>query len=161
MTPSRTQAAPNTPPKKVRRITDVLLHYWEELKQARPFPLVSEVDAEQISDVWNNCFLVQLQHIKNKENYSFTYFGEALQRAFATDLTDVPVKYLVSPHAERLASQYEKVMQTGEPIIDDNIYENRDHIKVMYRQILLPLASEDAPENVAFILGGMRYKMKP
>lgn len=157
MTDSTTIERPSA---KVRRITDVLLNYWDELRGERPMPCIDDIDIEAISDVWSNCFIVQLHHIKNKENYSFTYFGESLQRAFAHDLTDTPVKYLVSPHAERLATQYEKVLTSQQPLVDDNSYENRDHITVLYRQILLPMACDKSGE-VGFILGGMRYKLKP
>ncbi len=145
---------------KIRRITDVLHSYWEEKRGDKPFPQVSDIIPKDLEDVWGNCFIVQLHHIKNKENYSFTYFGEALQRAYARDLTDTPVKYVVSPHADHLASQYEKVLNTGQPLEDDSSYENRDHITVLYRQILLPLAYDKTGE-IGFVLGGMRYKLKP
>lgn len=145
---------------RVRRITDVLYNYWEEKRGSHPYPCVSDIDPEELADVWSNCFIVQLHHIQHKENYNFTYFGEALQRAYTHDLTDTAVKYVVSPHADHLACQYEKVLKTGKPLIDGNAYENRDHIKVLYRQVLLPLRCNDSDE-VGFVLGGMRYKLKP
>lgn len=148
-------------PIKIRRITDVLTYHWDEIRGDKPFPSIDDLNADMLADVWSNCFIVQLKHIKNKENYSFAYFGEALQRAFATDLTDTPVKYLISPHADHLASQYEKVLQSQAPLTDCSVFENRDHIKIYYRQVLLPLASDENENEVGFILGGMRYKLKP
>ena len=145
---------------KIRRITDVLHSYWEEKRGEKDCPCVSDINPDELADVWSNCFILQLHQIEHKENYHFTYFGEALQRAYTHDLTDMAVKYVVSPHADHLASQYEKVFKTGKPIIDDNEYENRDHITVLYRQILLPLTC-DKTNEIGFILGGMRYKLKP
>lgn len=143
-----------------KRITDILRNYWEKLRGDRPYPLESEIDPEALGEVWSHCFMVQLLDIKKKENYSFTYFGDSLQGAYAKDLTDTPVKYVVSPHAEHLAEQYDKVLKTGQPLIDEDSYTNRDHVTVLYRQCLLPLGCK-SEDGIAFILGGMRYKLKP
>jgi hypothetical protein len=145
---------------RIRRITDVLHQYWDNKRGDRPYPMLSDINPDDLDDVWNSCFVVQLHHIQNKENYCFTYFGEILQRAYTRDLTDVAIKYLVTPHADHLAEQYEKVLKTGEPIIDESSYENRDHITVSYRQCLLPVGLDD-DGSIGFILGGIRYKLQP
>jgi hypothetical protein len=140
-----------------RRITVRLLAYWEKLRGARPMPGPSELDAAQLRDLWDYCFLVSLND-GSVHGHHYLHLGDAIHRAYHGQLDETDEHSLVSPNADRLADCYMEVMHQAKPLVDEGEFRNANGDIVKYRQCLLPLGEQG---QVTAIFGGMRYRIYP
>lgn len=141
-----------------RRITELLLGYWNIIKGNRLFPKYDDVNSHDISDIWDNCFIVHITNSSEKNKYNYLYLGTNLEQAYNGDsLTIDDAPPLASPMVDRLVNKYEEVLRSRAPIIEEDAFVNARGKTVRYRQILLPLGPNDS--EVSHILGGMRYKL--
>lgn len=137
-----------------RRITLQLLSYWEKLRKGRTMPQETDIDPDDIAELWENCFLVHVADL-HKEGYNYTYLGDGIKKAYQGEL-DAGVSGLVSPNAEKLADCYMEILNTAKPLIDEGEFTNAQGDLVKYRQCMLPLGRDG---RVEAIFGGMRYKL--
>ena len=140
-----------------KRITRRLRKYWNYLREDRQFPEEKEINPSDLTDIWNNCFIVKADNSCKKEDYKYKYLGVNIIRAYGHDLTGLNVSSLAAPGAEALSEKYEQVLAFKRPVIDEgeiNISKNKI---VKYRQILLPFG--DFGVHITAILGGMSYKI--
>lgn len=140
-----------------QRITFRLLGYWEQLRRenGRPMPSESDIDPDDIQDLWDYCFLVQTRDMY-KDDYNYTYLGSAILHAYKGGLSMDNPCGLVSPNANRLALNYSRILETRQPILEEGEFRNVRNQLVKYRQCLLPLGYGD---EVDAIFGGMRFKI--
>ena len=139
-----------------RRITEIMLGYWNIIKGSRRFPSEEDMNSADISDVWDNCFLIRVseQEGEEKRRYDFNYLGSALEGIYGTTADISP---LAPAFSDRLNTRCDEVMNTASPVIEDDAFVNDGGQTVRYRQILLPLGPEG--NNISHVLGGMRYKI--
>lgn len=140
-----------------RRITLRLIAYWERLRAGRAMPEEINIDPEDLSDLWDHCFLVQVRDLQKKD-YNYTYLGTAIMDAYRGGLSVDDSGSIVTLNANKLAGNYAQVMETCKPVIDEGEFENAKACTVKYRQCLLPLGKDGV---VDAIFGGMRYKIFP
>ena len=137
-----------------RRITLRLLGYWEKLRGMRAMPTVTDVVADDIQDLWDNCLLVQVSDADTSD-YQYTYLGSAISDAYRTGSEDGEGGQPALATAS-LAAGYRKVVETGKPLLDEGEFYNPNNHLVKYRLCLLPLGEG---ERVQAIFGGMRFKI--
>ncbi len=142
-----------------RRITDIILEYWAEIKHDELFPNEELLDISSLSHIWDNCFIVQTRDIISHGAYSYKYLGKNIIDAYGQDLTDLSIKNFVSPQAHHLQSIYDKILGTRQPLLDEGEFLNSKGKTVKYRQCLVPLGREGS-SDIESILGGMRYKIE-
>ncbi len=146
-----------------RRITDKLLSYWNTMKGNRHYPEESDINPDDLGEVWDHCFVVQVeQNPEGEHSFSFSHLGPAIRKAYETELNEDFTLIIASPYAERLRHKYEEVIRTLSPVLDEGRCMTRSDLTleyrlVKYRQCLLPLGSTDG--TVDAILGGMRCKV--
>ncbi len=139
------------------RINERLLSYWRSLKPHNSLPVESQIDPQELADVWDSCFLVNVQP-HSDARYEYTMMGASLVEAYGDDMTGKTVcETLLYPHPKPLFQAFDRVVQTAEPLIEDNSFTNPAGMLVKYRLCLLPLARQDGGVP-AYILGGMKWK---
>ncbi len=141
-----------------RRITDIILEYWKEMKRDALFPNEDAIDPNMLREIWDNCFLVQTRDIISHGAYSYTYIGKNIIEAYGQDLTGMSIKHFVSPQASHLQTVYDKILGSRQPLLDEGTFKNSQGKTVKYRQCLVPLGAKGS-SDIESILGGMRYKI--
>lgn len=140
---------------KERRLTLRLLGYWERLRRGRLMPTENDINPEDIDDLWDYCFLVQVRDM-TKEDYNYTYLGNAIVEAYRAGLSEDEPAGMISPAAGKMAPNYAKILETKQPIMQEGEFANLRGQTVKFRQCLLPLGHDDV---VDAIFGGMRFKI--
>ena len=140
-----------------RRITTIMKKYWNFLRKERSFPAEREINPKDISQIWDNCFIVQADNFCRKEDYKYKYLGQNIVRACGSDLTGLNVSNIATTEASRLADKYEQVLASKMPVIDEGEIKISGKEIIKYRQILLPVG--DGGVNITAIFGGMSYKI--
>jgi len=138
-----------------RRITLRMLSYWEKMRRGRLMPAERDIDPDEISDLWDSCFLIHVKDL-DKPDYNYTYLGPKIVAAYEHGLSDDETHGLLSPNAGKLVANYERVIQTSKPLIEEGEFTNMHQETVRFRQCLLPLGENG---QVDAILGGMHFKI--
>lgn len=141
-----------------RRITEYLLRYWLKLRGARPFPQEKELQPEALKDVWDSCFLVKLTDAASHGGYRYAYLGTDLVEAFGQDVSREDAEMLVSLPSLRVTAKFDQAVALRKPLLDEGEFINSNKVTIRYRQILLPLADNSDPKQLAYLFGGMRWK---
>lgn len=117
-------------------------------------PAPIDIDSDEIADMWDDCFLLQINNRDALEiTGSYNYVGDNLRPMFIEGLGKVA--HLVSLPEEKLQDRYREMMMTNLPIVEnveEHMHEGRS---IKYRQCLLPLGKNGV---ITHIFGGMRYK---
>lgn len=140
---------------EAQRITVRLLAYWERLRAARDLPSEPEIDPDDLYDLWDYCFLVQVRDLY-KEDYNYTYLGPAIVQAYHGSLSADDAGGMVSPNANKLSHNYARIIDSKQPIIEEGEFLNMAGELVKYRQCLLPFGVGGVVDS---IFGGMRFKI--
>jgi hypothetical protein len=138
-----------------RRLTLRLVAYWERLRGERPMPSENDIDPEDLAELWDFCFLVQVKDLAKKD-FNYTYLGSAIVEAYRGGLSGDDPTALVTPDPKKLAFNYTRVINTKLPVIEEGEFSNLRGDTVKFRQCMLPLGQ--GPE-VEAIFGGMRFKI--
>ncbi len=143
-----------------KRINERLLFYWEELKGERPFPSEGEIDPEAIEDIWDSCFLVRVEDIQATEaGYKYTYLGQDLVEAYGDDLQNKEIcEKLIYPTNMSLVHKFEEILETKQPAIEEAGFTNTKNQEIRFRSCMLPLSKDSKSSEVAYIIGGMKWK---
>jgi len=133
-----------------RRLVHRLLAYWRGLQLEEEFPSFAAIDPEEIPDIWNNIFVLEV--VGNESDPVFRAFGDEIAAHYDTSLIDrhiseVPESTLVSLSVGYL----DEVLTKGVPISRGGGFIKEDGTEVLYRSILLPMS--DDGETISGILG--------
>lgn len=141
-------------PSPERRTPLRLLSYWEKLRKGRLMPLESDLNPEDIRDLWDSCFLI---HVKdsNPSHYRYSYVGPGIVQAYCGDMPDNDSGAEVTPQPGMIDG-YRTVIRTCKPLIETGEFSNRQDKTVKYRQCLLPLGDGD---EVQAILGALHFRI--
>lgn len=142
---------------ELRRITDIIYSAWDEARGGKAFPTSKQMGNKELPLVWNNCFTIKVMDILTEPHYTYSYIGKNIVEAYGEDLTGIQLETLVSPDAKRLLKQYNKLVEKGEPLVDEGDFVNTRGQTIKYRQCLVPLGDDGMV--ITDILGGMRYKI--
>lgn len=132
-----------------RRITLRLLSYWERRRGSRKMPNQADINAEDLADLWEDCFIIEMNN-KNDTNHKYSYIGDGVQGWLggAEKTQDIKV----------LTKSYPKLFESPKPILEEGEFYDSAEQLVKFRQCLLPLGEGD---QLKAILGGMRFKIFP
>jgi hypothetical protein len=123
-----------------RRLSLRLLAYWERARGMRLMPQESDIHAANLSDIWDDCFILQVVDQKRQE-FAPLHCGANLQDTW------LEMVHLKGSIATLLAKK-------GPVLEDGMVYDEQGQV-VKYRQCLLPLGDGS---SVSAILGGARFK---
>jgi len=135
-----------------------LQKYWDKLRGKRPFPSESELNPDDISDIWPSCFLISLDDVTRRLGYRYSYLGEDLIEAYGDDIKNPGIVLkLLSTTDTPMVKKFNDVVTLQKPVIDESEFINLKHLKIRYRTCMLPLGTSDG--TVTHIIGCMRWKM--
>lgn len=140
-----------------RRITVRMLSYWERLRGSRTMPAESDIDPEDLHDLWDCCFLLHVKDL-DKPDYNYTYLGDDIHHMLSEGLAEESSSQLKTHHIIELTKNYRQAIATRKPILEEGEFINLAGSLVKFRQCLLPLGEG---EEVQAILGAVRFKLFP
>jgi hypothetical protein len=140
-----------------RRLTLRLFRYWQELRGMRNMPVETDIDPEELGEDWDHCFLLQSRDVANIQDYNFTYLGSNIMHAYFDRELDEHNEFMVGPNAYRLSTHFDRVLETRAPVLDEGEFLTVQGRRVLFRQVLLPLGTED--KGIEAIFGGMNCKI--
>ncbi len=141
-----------------QRITLRLLAYWEKLRLGRDMPSPSDINADDLQDLWDYCFIINLKDFDKDlkaKNCDYTYLGKALQTSCLN--ASNPEASEESPlNFKKLSKNCLKAIQNSSPLLDEGEFVTPQNNIVKYRECLLPLGENG---RIEAILGGMRFRL--
>ncbi|MEI7669077.1 MAG: PAS domain-containing protein [Pseudomonadota bacterium] len=144
--------------KEHKRINEKLQNYWEKLRGKRLYPEESEINPDEIKDIWEDCFLLNIKDDEIKHGYKYTYLGNNLIEAFGGDITfDGITNHLLDTSYNPLIKSFESVSKNGIPIIDSSEFKNKNNMLIKYRSCIFPLG-DSKNNNINFLIGAMKWK---
>jgi len=140
-----------------RRLTFLLVGYWQEARDGRRCPLARDFTALVPDELLSDCFTYEAAAEPGVEG-EFGWFrdiGTALAQAsgIATAdmaLGDVPSGSLLGT----LGKFVGQPLREGTPVLEDGAFEDESGVKYLYRAALLPLENEAG--EIALVVGGAR-----
>lgn len=141
------------PSGKERRITGILQRQWDSLRGERIYPKIEEIDAKDLPDVWQDCWLVKITDERHKRTHHYSYIGANIKNIYDGKMEHAAVLGLT----DKLYHRYMEIAHIKKPLIDESQFVTLKGDVVKYRQILLPFGPNEL--EVSHILGGMRYRV--
>lgn len=138
-----------------RRLTMLLMGYWEETRQGRRCPLVHAFKRAIPPDLLADCFV--FLPAKAPDRGRLHDIGAKLARDAGLNVTtlvmsEVPRDTLIGVASKWLA----RALEQGAPVVDVGEFEDRQGERILYRATLLPLGDEQ--DRIVQVLGGARCK---
>lgn len=136
------------------RFHEILLNYWNDLREGRPFPEENEFDPEAIKEIWPNCFLISLDAVTERLGYRYSYLGTNLIEAYGE--AEPTLSPGLSQKDMPLVHQFDKVRETKNPATETSTFTNKKNLKILYRASLAPLGFKN---DITHLVGCMRWKV--
>jgi len=138
-----------------RRMHVRAYNYWVSLLRGRAYPLIEDLDPDNIADFGPHSVLLDFSH--GIENPAIAFLGRALREECGLDgevthIAHVPARSLLS----RLTDHYLQIIANRAPIgFEAEFVGTRGH-NTMYRGILMPFSSDD--DSIDYIYGVINWK---
>jgi hypothetical protein len=138
-----------------RRLTMLLMGYWQESRGVRRAPLVRTFKRAIPPDLLADCFVFLPARKRNGGRVHD--IGERIARTSGIATTslafsEVPRATLIG-HASKWLG---RVLEQGKPVVDEGAFEDDQGARHLYRATILPLADER--DQIVQVLGGARCK---
>ncbi len=146
-----------------RRLTMLLVGYWQEAREGRHCPRASDFTALVPAELLADCFTYEPpaeppgEPAAAGEGGRLRDIGTALARTSGLAVRemvpgDAPPNSLLGVAIKSLG----RALQEGTPVLDDGAFEDQSGVKRLYRATLLPLENEAG--EIALVIGGARCK---
>ena len=123
-----------------QRITDALREYWESKKGGRPFPGEDEINQDDLREIWDNCFLVEIEGDK----FRYSFLGDSIIEAYGDNLEgDEIVENEIYPESTSVINKLREVAESKEPVLFEGAFINKNNMDIKFRKTLLPLGEGD------------------
>ncbi len=131
------------------------LKYWEGLRGDKDFPLISDLNLDDVGEFVPFTFNLDLS--ANRDDPKFRFLGRQLVRDCGGDITNQGVSRLL-PHSclARAVQQRSEVISEGKPCMIDEEFTDAQGNKVLYRAVMLPFSSTG--DQIDFIVGAVNSK---
>ncbi len=139
---------------QLNRITDILREYWESKKGSAPYPDAEDIDSEDLSHIWEDCFMIKVED--GGKSFSYEYLGDSIADAYADDMEGKEIiEDLLYPESPGVLIKFRETMQTCLPLEYEGAFINKNNADIKFRKILMPVGEKG---KVGYILGGMRWR---
>ncbi len=141
-----------------RRLTMLLMGYWQELRAGRRAPLVRALKTAVPPDLLADCFT--LLPAETPDQSRLHDIGERIARVSGIEATSLTLSEVPGNTLIGMASKWlDRTLETGAPVVDEGEFEDRHGAHILYRATLLPLANEQ--NEIVQVLGGASCKAAP
>ena len=143
-----------------RRITERLTNYWLYLRGDRGMPQEKDLNLNDIKDPLDrdSTFVVELTDSFSYGGYRYSFMGKNLLEAFGANVDFNNIDSIISLPNSSVKAKFDAAVASRKPFADEGEFINADNVTIKYRQILLPLASNKDPKELAFLFGGMHWR---
>lgn len=133
-----------------RRMVLRLLAHWRGWRDGRTFPSFEDVEPAEISDIWENGFVLDLAG--HADDPVFRLAGDSFVANSGSPLRNVRVSEVPeNTLAGNSASYHREVIQKGVPISRGGEFLKPDGTTVLYRSVIVPMS--DDGESISGLLG--------
>lgn len=137
-----------------------LYKYWDDLKGDLEYPLIENINHEELQELWKHCLMVHCHDgDRGNTNIHFQHVGDYIKSSYERTLDmyyDSPP--LISPNAEMSSHIIESLQESREPFIEESVVMYAKNHTITYNQCLLPLTSKKNPGAITAIIGALEYK---
>ncbi len=138
-----------------RRLTMLLMGYWQELRDGRRAPLVRVLKTAVPPDLLADCFT--LLPAETPDRSRLHDIGERIARVSGIEATSLTLSEVPGDTLIGMASKWlDRTLEIRAPVVDEGEFEDRHGARILYRATLLPLANEQ--DEIVQALGGARCK---
>ncbi len=138
-----------------RRLTMLLMGYWQELRDGRRAPLARALKTAVPLDLLADCFT--LLPAETPERSRLHDIGERIARVSGIEATSLTLSEVPGNTLIGMASKWlDRTLEQAVPVVDEGEFEDRHGARILYRATLLPLANEQ--DEIVQVLGGARCK---
>jgi hypothetical protein len=138
-----------------RRLVLRLLTHWRAICGDRDYPSFSEVEPENMPEMWHNCFVLEV--IGHEEDPVFRAAGGEIMSHSADSLIGTPVSFWTPDTLIGVAVSHTRdVLRKGVPMSHGDEFMKIDGTRVLYRSILLPMS--DDGETISGLLGAVNCR---
>ena len=139
------------------RLSIRLLDYWDNIRGTRLFPSETLIDYEAILNLWDSCYLIQVNDLNNRNKVDFTYLGKNIIESYHTNLSEGDMVDLISPKSSRIMQHFQLVIEEKKPVLQSGEFLSRKGNNIKFRQCMLPLGEAD--DHVEAIFGCVGFKI--
>ncbi|MCI5049877.1 MAG: PAS domain-containing protein [Rickettsiales bacterium] len=140
-----------------RRISLILLQYWNKQRGDNDVPWETDMFPEDLSTIWPHCFVLHCHRSGDLQKFEYQYLGSEITNPYKSGVLDPQNHVMVSPQPNRLSHSYEHVLESKEPLLDEGECLGLSGELIKFRQCMMPLLSKE--EGVEAIIGGAWYKI--
>jgi len=138
-----------------QRLANRFLKYWETLRGNRDYPLISQLNLDDVSDFVPFTFNIDLS--VNRDDPRFRFIGRQLIRDCGGDVTNQGVSRLLPQSClARAVQRRHEVVDEGKPCIISDEFSDAEGNTVLYRAVMLPFSSTG--DEIDFIIGAINSK---
>lgn len=111
-----------------------LFEYWNSLKGDKDFPDESQIDTNDITDIWQSCFLISIDDVTRRLGYRYSYLGKDLMEAFSGDSGNPDIAHLLSTaDITPMVKFFDRVCKNRKPEVDAAEFTNLRNLRIKYR----------------------------
>ncbi len=140
-----------------RRLTILLVGYWQEARGGRRCPLARDFTALVPAELLADCFTFEpvAGSAATGEGGRFRDIGAAVARVSGIAGTEIALADAL-PHSSLgvVGKLLGQALQEGTPVLDEGAFEDAGGASRLYRATLLPLENEAG--EIALVIGGAR-----
>ena len=143
-----------------RRLTILLVGYWQEARSGRRCPLAKDFSALMPVELLADCFTYEpaAGPATIGEGGRFRDIGVEVARVSGSTATEMALAdALPNSLLGVVGKLLEQALQEGTPVLDEGVFEDANGAKRLYRATLLPLENEAG--EIALVIGGARCNM--
>lgn len=138
-----------------RRLTMLLMGYWQELRDGRRAPLARDFKTAVPVDLLADCFT--LLPAETPERSRLHDIGERIARVSGIAVTSLMLSEVPENTLIGVASKWlDRTLELGAPVAEEGEFEDQHGARVLYRATFLPFANER--DEIVQVLGGARCK---
>jgi hypothetical protein len=144
-----------------RRLTFLLVGYWQEARDGRRCPLASDFTALVPDELLADCFTYEPASEGRTGPAAgggggwFRDIGTALARVSGAAATELALDDVRSNSLLGVMGKFVgQALRDGAPVLDDGAFEDETGARKLYRAALLPLENEAG--EIALVVGGAR-----
>lgn len=134
-----------------------LHEYWNSLRGNRLFPKESEINPDDISDIWPSCFLISIDNVTHRLGYKYSYLGENLVGAYGGNESEDMQLNMSSTVPLQMAEQFDEVLKQKNMVTGESEFMNSRKHTIKYSICMVPLGFND--NEVSHILGYMQWNV--